>query len=279
MSTVLLTGTSSGFGLLASLQFARQGHTVFASMRTIDKAKPLLTVAEDEGLDLRVVQLDVTDDSSVDTAIATVLESAGALDILVNNAGMEVKGPIEEIDHDEAMRQFDTNVFGVLRVVRGVIPHMRANGAGVIVNVGSIAGLVARPFAGLYAASKHALEAITESLHYELAPFGIRVHVIEPGQFQTEFGDNAVIARRFTSESPYAKASAAFDVAIRTIAPDGSPADPGAVAETIVQVAFDESAPLRTLVGSDAELIMSVRTAGDFEHFEQTMRGALNWWD
>ncbi len=279
MSTVLITGCSTGFGKLAALSFARQGHTVFASMRNLDKAGPLQDAADAEGLKIAVVQLDVDDAASVERAVSEVVAEAGAIDIVVNNAGVEVRGPIEQVSDAEARRQFDTNVFGLLAVVRAVLPAMRERGAGVIVNVGSIGGLVSVPFGGLYTASKHAVEAITEALHYEVRPFGVRVAVIEPGGFATDFGANAIEAGAFTAASPYRASADRFAVALGTLAPDGGPGDPQLVADTIVRVATDADAPLRTLVGSDAELIMSVRTTTDFEGFEQAMRGTLDWWD
>jgi NAD(P)-dependent dehydrogenase (short-subunit alcohol dehydrogenase family) len=156
---------------------------------------------------------------------------------------------------------------------------MRAQRSGVIVNVGSIAGLVARPFAGLYAATKHAVEAISESLHFELSQFGIRVAVVEPGQFETELATNAITARRFTDDSPYRDAAEKLDNALRRLTPEGRPAPPEVVADAIVAIAEDDNATLRHQIGSDAELIWSVRTAGDFEHYERTMRQALDWWD
>jgi NAD(P)-dependent dehydrogenase (short-subunit alcohol dehydrogenase family) len=277
MAVVLITGCSSGFGRRASLSFARQGHTVFATVRAPERAEDLVEIATSEDLDLHVVRLDVRDVESVEAAVDEVLERAGRIDVCVNNAGIELRGPIEECADDEVLQQFDTNVFGVLRVVRAVLPSMRGQGSGVIVNVSSIAGLVARPFAGMYAASKHALEAITESLHFEVAPFGIRVHAVEPGQFETDLGANAITAARYTDASPYREAADALDVAIRRLAPDGKPAPADIVADAIVEVALDADAPLRRLVGDDAELIWSVRTSGDFEHFEQTMRAALDW--
>jgi NAD(P)-dependent dehydrogenase (short-subunit alcohol dehydrogenase family) len=142
----------------------------------------------------------------------------------------------------------------------------------------SIAGLVARPYGGLYSASKHAVEAITESLHYEVAQYGIRVAAVEPGQFETELLSNAITAAAFATDSTYRAAADEFDVALRRLAPDGKPAPPEVVADAVVAIAEDDDAGLRHLVGADAELIMSVRTAGDFEHFEQTMRSALDWW-
>jgi NAD(P)-dependent dehydrogenase (short-subunit alcohol dehydrogenase family) len=239
----------------------------------------LQDVATDEGLDLHVIRLDVRDADSVDGAVAEVVERAGRIDVCVNNAGVELRGPIEECSDDEMLVQFDTNVFGLVRVVRAVIPVMREQGGGVIVNVGSVAGLVSRPFAGMYAASKHAVEAITEALHFECGLWGIRLAVVEPGQFETELANNALVAARFDANSPYKEVSDRFDVALRTLAPDGKPAPPEVVADAIVAVAEDENATLRHLVGADAELIWSVRRAGDFEEYEQTMRSALNFWD
>src|SRR4051812_2381399 len=213
MSSVLITGCNSGFGLHASLTFARQGHDVFATVRNLDRAKPLQDAAEAEGLELHVLRLDVRDGESVDAAVNEVVERAGRIDVCVNNAGIELRGPIEECSDDEVLVQFDTNVFGLLRVVRAVLPVMRAQHAGVIVNVGSLAGLVARPYGGLYSATKHAVEAISEALHFECAEFGVRVAVLEPGQFETELSNNAVVAACFTDDSVYRGASDRFDEA------------------------------------------------------------------
>jgi len=279
MSTVLITGCSSGFGKLAALTFARQGHTVFATMRNPDKAGPLNDAAAAEGLKITVVALDVEEPASIERAVAEVRADAGTIDIVVNNAGVEVRGPIEQVSDTEARRQFDTNVFGLLSVARAVLPAMRERGSGVIVNVSSIAGLVSVPFAGLYAASKHAVEAITEALHYEVGPFGVRVAVIEPGAFTTEFGANAIDAVAFDASSPYRDSADRFQAGLGTLSPEGDPADPQLVADAIVRVATDPDAPLRTVVGDDAELIMAVRTTTDFEGFEQTMRTTLNWQD
>jgi NAD(P)-dependent dehydrogenase (short-subunit alcohol dehydrogenase family) len=279
MSVVLITGCNSGFGLHASLTFARQGHDVFATVRNLDRAAPLHDAAKAENLELHVLRLDVRDADSVDGAVAEVMERAGRIDVCVNNAGLELRGPIEECSDDEVLVQFDTNVFGLLRVVRAVLPVMRAQGSGVIVNMGSLAGLVARPFGGLYSATKHAVEAITESLHFECAPFGIRVAVLEPGQFETELLNNAITATRFTDDSIYREASDRFDEALQRLAPDGRRAPPEVVAETIVAVAEDDDAALRHLIGADADLVWSVRNGSTFEQYEQTVRQALDWWE
>jgi NAD(P)-dependent dehydrogenase (short-subunit alcohol dehydrogenase family) len=279
MSVVLITGCNSGFGLHASLTFARQGHDVFATVRNLDRAAPLRDAAKAEDLELHVLRLDVRDADSVDGAVAEVLERAGRIDVCVNNAGLELRGPIEECSDDEVLVQFDTNVFGLLRVVRAVLPVMRAQGSGVIVNVGSLAGLVARPFGGLYSATKHAVEAISEALHFECAPFGIRVAVLEPGQFETALLNNAITAAQFTDDSIYKEASDRLDEALQRLTPDGHRAPPEVVAETIVAVAEDDDAGLRHLVGADADLVWSVRNGSTFEQYEQTIRQALDWWE
>lgn len=277
MAVVLITGCSSGFGYHAALTFARQGHETYATVRTLAKARPLLDAAAAEDLDLEVLHLDVRDGDSVDGAVGSVLERAGAIDVCVNNAGIELRGPVEECADDEVLVQFDTNVFGVLRVIRAVLPSMRERGTGVIVNVGSIAGLVARPFGGLYSATKHALEAVTEALHFELRPFGIRVAIVEPGQFETDLLANAIVASRFDESSPYWSTALHFDEALARLSLDGRPAPPEVVADAIVAVAEDDDARLRHPVGADAELIWSVRRGGDFEAYEETMRAALDW--
>jgi NAD(P)-dependent dehydrogenase (short-subunit alcohol dehydrogenase family) len=279
MSVVLITGCNSGFGLHASLTFARQGHDVFATVRNLDRATPLLDAAKSEDLDLHVLRLDVRDADSVEGAVAEVMERAGRIDVCVNNAGLELRGPIEECSDDEALVQFDTNVFGLLRVVRTVLPVMRAQGSGVIVNVGSLAGLVARPFGGLYSATKHAVEAISEALHFECAPYGIRVAVVEPGQFETELLNNAITATQFTNDSIYKAASDRFDEALERLSPDGLRAPPEVVAELIVAIAEDDDAGLRHLIGADADLVWSVRNGSTFEQYEQTIRSALDWWE
>ena len=279
MSVVLITGCNSGFGFHASLTFARQGHDVFATVRNLDRAEPLRDAAKAEDLELHVLRLDVRDADSVDTAVAEVVERAGRIDVCVNNAGLELRGPIEECSDDEVLVQFDTNVFGLLRVVRTVLPVMRNQRSGVIVNVGSLAGLVARPFGGLYSATKHAVEAITEALHFECAPFGIRVAVLEPGQFETELLNNAITAAQFTDDSIYKEASDRFDQALQRLTPDGHRAPPEVVAETIVAVAEDDDAGLRHIVGADADLVWSVRNGSTFEQYEQTQRQALDLWE
>ncbi len=274
MATILITGSNSGFGRLAVFTLARQGHQVVATMRTVSKGDDLRRLAEGEGLDIEIRQLDVTDPDSVEAAIA----DPANIDVLVNNAGFEVQGAIEQIDDVLMQRQLETNVMGPLRTMRAVLPAWSERGSGVIVNVSSIAGRVAPPYSGAYAASKHALEALTESLHFEVSHLGIRVHLIEPGRFPTNFSDNIVFPPAWEG-SPHEDRALIFRDSLTSLDGDGTPADPQLVADSIVRAATDPSTPFRTLVGGDAELIDATKTSMSFEDFETTMRAALDWHD
>ena len=196
--SVLITGTSSGFGRLTALHLARQGATVIASMRNLDggarpEAQELLQMAEDENLALSVVDIDVTDDALVASGVAEAEAIAGgALDVLVNNAGIGMAGPIEINDMDAVKLIYDTNVFGYHRMARAVLPKMRANGEGQIFNVSSQLGRILLPNIGLYCGTKFAVEAMFETQAYELAPFGVEVTIIQPGGYPTKIWDNGV---------------------------------------------------------------------------------------
>jgi NAD(P)-dependent dehydrogenase (short-subunit alcohol dehydrogenase family) len=203
--TVLVTGSSSGFGRATAERFASRGWRVFASMRDPARGEPLRQRAAAKGWQLDTPALDVSRDDSVQAAVADILrETGGRLDVLVNNAGYYAYGPLEETTPDELRAQLETNVVGVHRVTRAVLPAMRARREGAVVTVGSISGLVALPVVGPYHASKWALEGMIEAWRLELAPFGIRVALIEPGAFATGLHVNERLAAGFTAESPYA---------------------------------------------------------------------------
>jgi NAD(P)-dependent dehydrogenase (short-subunit alcohol dehydrogenase family) len=279
MSVVLITGCSTGFGKLAAVEFARRGDTVFASMRNTSKSGSLLDAAKAAGVSVEVIVLDVNDRASVDAAVADVARRAGRIDVLVNNAGIGTHGPVEDYDDDEVARIFETNVFGLVRVVRAVAPRMRAQGSGTIINLGSITGVVAAPFGGIYAASKHAVEALSDALHYELHPFGVRVVLVEPGGFDTGFSGNVAPARRFTEGSAYIDLDRRFSEAGTRLPGSGQRADASVVANVIVDAAHAESPKRRYLVGQDAELIGSLHKQMSDEDFEKAMRTTLDFWD
>lgn len=209
---ILVTGASSGIGLAVARRFASRGWRVFASMRRPEKGEALLAEARAAGWALDVPTLDVTDDASVAGAVSGLLAATGGrLDVVLNNAGYYVYGPLEETTPDELRAQLETNLIGVHRVTRAVLPALRAQGRGRILVIGSVSGLVALPAIGPYQASKWAIEAWTETLRYEVSPWGIRVALIEPGPFQTALHDNEVRAGAAGSpDSPYAGLLAAY---------------------------------------------------------------------
>ena len=279
MSVVLITGSSTGFGKLAALEFARRGDDVFASMRNTAKAAALTGEAEAANLTVNIVALDVADRSSVDAAVAGVLKDAGRIDVLVNNAGIGIHGPVEECDDDEIQAVLETNVLGIIRAARAVAPHMRAQRSGTIINVSSLAGKVAAPFGGVYSASKHAVEALSDSLYYELHPFGVRVVVVEPGGFETEFGANRILARRFNEGSPYATFEQRFNAAASRLPGAGERESAQKVADVIVEAARSDAPKRRYLVGQDAETIGGLAKQLSDEDFEKAMRTVLDFWD
>ncbi len=190
MKNVIITGCSSGFGYLTTLLLARKGYKIWATMRNAQttnalKKEELLAIAKDDNLNISVIELDVTEDASVTDAIRTVLREDNKIDYLVNNAGYMFVGITEAYSIVQAKDQFETNFFGILRMVKAVAPHMRKRKEGLIVNVTSIAGRLIFPYFGIYCASKHAVEAYSQALRYELAPWGIEVSLVEPGPFGT----------------------------------------------------------------------------------------------
>src|SRR5260370_30127657 len=197
--TILVTGSTSGFGRLTVETLARQGYRVFAGMRAAagknaPAAEALRMLAQREALALQIVEIDITDDASVERAIAVMIETTGRLDVVVYNAGVSYSGPLEAFTLERVRQQFEINVFSVLRVHRAVLPQMREQGRGLLLQIGSIAGRLGMPFLVLYGATKFALEGLTESYRYELAPFGIDAAIIEPGTYPTTISANRQVA-------------------------------------------------------------------------------------
>ena len=268
MAVVLITGCSSGFGMLAAVEFARRGDTVFATMRNLEKSGPLQAAAEKPGLSLEILQLDVTDLASVQRAVAGVLARAGRIDVLVNNAGIGVVAASEDFDDDEIQKVFDTNLFGAIRLIRAVLPGMRAQRSGRIVNVGSMSGVVPSQFRGIYSATKSGLASITESLFYELHPFGIHACVIEPGFFETAIDANRLQTRR-QATSAYAPLLEKYEPAGSRVPAGSKRVDPAPVVEAIVQAATGDDPRRRYVVGKDAEALADLRKRLPDEEFGQ----------
>ncbi|HEX7753531.1 MAG TPA: SDR family oxidoreductase [Novosphingobium sp.] len=218
----LITGSSSGFGRLGALYYARLGGRVFATMRNLPRpeAEDLRRIARDEDLDLHILALDVRSDEQVAKAVADAERiNGGPLDVLVNNAGVVIGGPVELHDMAAAELSFDTNVFGPQRLIRAVLPGMRTRKSGVIVNVSSQQGRVVMPGGGLYAPTKFALEALSEQLAYELVPHGIEVVIIEPGGYGTSVGANRARYNAEVLARADAPRKAAYPELVRAMAP------------------------------------------------------------
>jgi NAD(P)-dependent dehydrogenase (short-subunit alcohol dehydrogenase family) len=265
---VLITGSNSGFGLLAAETFARAGHTVHASLRNRGKGAALEALKA-QGLPVHLVTLDVTDEASAKVAVAEA-SAAAPIDVLVNNAGFEVSGAVEHLSDASLKRQFDTNVLGVVRMVRHVVPAMRERRSGTIINVSSVAGLIAAPFTGAYSASKHAVEAFSEAMWFELRPFDVRVVLIEPGGFQTNFGDNVIVEPSWDERSPYRSVAERFSKAMEGFRA-GPPQNPQEVADLIVAAATAEDPKLRYLAGDDARMLGPLYKSMEFEAFVSVM--------
>ena len=207
--TVLITGATDGLGKAAAILLAERGYCVYAAGRSAEKRAQLDQLAQTKNLPLHSLELHVTSDHSVRVAVERILAEAGRIDVLINNAGLGYMAVVEELKMEDMRNQFETNVFGVLRVTQAVLPHMRERRSGRILMMSSVAGLVSPPTYGAYSASKHALEGLSNSLRLELYPFNIEVILIEPGYIVTNFQQTATeLAKPYvdaSKSSPYAK--------------------------------------------------------------------------
>jgi NAD(P)-dependent dehydrogenase (short-subunit alcohol dehydrogenase family) len=258
--TILVTGSNSGFGRLMVETLARRGYSVFAGMRDVagknaPAAEALRQLAEREQLVLHIVELDVTDDASVEQAIEAILGTTGRLDVVVNNAGVSYSGPLEAFTLEQVRQQFETNVFSVVRVNRAALPHMRTQGSGLLLQIGSIAGRLALPFLGLYGATKFALEGLTESYRDELAPFGIDAAIIEPGTYPTTISANRQVAADVERFALYQAGMEAFMALFYAENRSATPPDPQEVADAVARVIALPAGkrPLHTVVATAAQ--------------------------
>src|SRR6266550_7787743 len=258
--TMLVTGSTSGFGRLTVETLARQGYIVFAGMRAVagknaPAAEDLRALAQREQLALHIVEIDITDDASVEQAIESLVGITGRLDVVANNAGIAYSGPLEAFTLEQVQQQFDTNVFGVLRVSRAALPYMRRQGSGLLLQIGSIAGRLALPFQGLYAATKFALEALTEAYRDELAPFGIDAAILEPGTYPTPIAAKHQIAADTERAALYQAAMDAFTTPFFAENRSATPPDPQEVADAVARVIAQPAGerPLHTVVAPLAQ--------------------------
>jgi NAD(P)-dependent dehydrogenase (short-subunit alcohol dehydrogenase family) len=267
---ILITGCSSGIGRATALEAASRGHRVFASARDPGSLAPLA----ERGIE--ALRLDVTGPESIRAAVGAVLGQAGRLDALVNNAGYAQYGAAEDVVPEEWRREFDVNLFGAIEVIRAVLPSMREARRGTIVNVSSVAGKIAIPFASPYCASKHALEAVSDALRLEVAPFGVRVVVIEAGPITTRFAERARagVDRMLKSAGPYSVFYKNAERAMETDFQAGS-LPPEAVARVIVRAIESDKPRIRYRITRMARILIPLRTLLPDRLFDRRMKAAL----
>jgi NAD(P)-dependent dehydrogenase (short-subunit alcohol dehydrogenase family) len=278
---VVVTGSSSGIGFETSLLLAKKGFVTYATMRNLAKSNKIIELKQKEDLPLEVLKLDVTDDKSVKEAIEKVANEQGRIDVLVNNAGYGLLGPLEELSIQEFKEQFEINVFGVIRVTQSVLPIMRKQQNGTIVNISSIAGRIGFPLTPAYVSSKFALEGLSESMAYELEQFRIKVILVEPGVIKTNFDNNLKIGKSVCTttndhNSPYADITEKRIAAFKPRFENGS--SPIEVAKVILNaiISRDVLPELRYLVGNDAFKLMKIRKSKSDKEFRRlVMEGVL----
>ena len=256
----LVTGSSSGIGFETSLMLARAGFNTYASMRNLEKSTNITEIARKENLPLQVVQLDVNNDGSVKDAIVKILKADQRIDVLINNAGYGLFGSVEDTSIEEIKAQFETNFFGVVRVTQQVLPLMRRQNSGTIVNVSSVGGRIGLPALSAYHSTKFAVEGLSESIAFELEPFGIRVVIIEPGVIRTNILNSSSSAKKaLDPKSPYFSLSQKLNDNFKSMMESELSSPPEEVAKVILQAVTSENPQLRYSVGDDAANLIHAR--------------------
>ncbi|SEW49626.1 SDR family oxidoreductase [Chitinophaga arvensicola] len=258
--TILITGSSSGIGKATAIFFAEQGWHVIATMRTPENETELNTFKN-----VWVTKLDVSDPAGIQHTVEESIHRFGKIDVLVNNAGYGAYGPLEVFDRESILRQFNTNVIGLLDVSRAVIPHFRANKGGVIINVSSMGGRFAFPFGTLYHGTKFAVEGISESLNFELATFGGKVKIIEPGATATDFAGRSFDFKNDTTIAAYQGLMTTLTKMMDNLGSMSVPAR--VVAEKIYEAATDDTDQLRYPATPDAQALLGKRSKEDDNTF------------
>ncbi len=262
MECVLITGGTEGLGKALALLLAAEGYRVFAGGRNAAKRAALDAEAQQRKLPLRSLEMDVTDDASVDRAIGIIHEEAGPVDILVNNAGIALAAVIEEITIEDFRKQFETNFFGMVRVTQRVLPEMRERRRGRVINMSSVAGRMSSPVLGPYSSSKHAVEAMSDSLRLELLPFGVHVILIEPGYIKSDMERAAgELSSKYilgAQKSPYGAVYSGFQRGWGNMTKD-SKAKPEDCARIILGAIRANPPKARYTVTREAKMVMAMR--------------------
>jgi NAD(P)-dependent dehydrogenase (short-subunit alcohol dehydrogenase family) len=267
----VVTGSSSGIGYETALILARNGFKTYATMRNIEKGVSLNSIAEKENLFIKIVQLDVTDQSSVKNAVETIHDESGKIDVLINNAGYGLVGALEDVSMEEIKSQFETNFYGLIRVTQAVLPIMRNQGSGKIVNISSGAGRFGFPTGSIYVSTKFAVEGLSESLAYEVEPFGIKIILVEPGVIKTNFFNASNTTKKsLNPNSPYFKMYQNMGSGFSKMIENGS--TPDIVAKTVLEAISNDMPKLRYLSGNDVKQLLEGKTNMSDEDFFSMMK-------
>jgi len=269
----IVTGTSSGIGFETVLALAKEGYFTYATMRNTTKSGKIKEIAQKENLKINILELDVDDENSVKDAIAYVLDQKQRIDILVNNAGWGLWGCVEDVSVDEFKEQFETNFFSIIRLIQEVAPTMRKQGSGTIVNVSSVVGRIGFPASPAYISSKFALEGLSESLRFELAPFGVNVIIIEPGVIKTNFMKNMKMAKKSELDTVYKGITTKVVSGVKMMAEMGT--SPKEVSNTIVTAIKDKNPLPRYVVGNDASMFLEAKKSKTDIEFENYLKKEL----
>ncbi len=268
----LITGCSSGIGYETSILLAKNGFRTYATMRNTDKGDKLKEIAERENLDLKIIKLDVTDDYSIQNAIKEIVQETNRIDVLVNNAGNNIAGAVEDLSIEEFKEQFETNFFGLIRVTKVVLPIMRKQNNGIIVNLSSIVGKMAIPLNSAYVSSKFAIEGFSESIRYEVEDFGIKVILIEPGVIKSNFYENIKMSKNslMDPKSAYQPITQKIFEAFLPMLEYAFPTK--IVADVILEAVNSDNPNIRYAVGDDAKSIIEARKKLSDKEFENWVK-------
>ena len=269
----LVTGSSSGIGFETSLALARNGFHTFATMRDLGKDEKIKQIIEKEDLSIEILELDVDSEESVNRAIKTVSEKKGRIDVLVNNAGYGMWGTVEDVSIDEFKKQFETNFFSIIRLIQKVAPIMRKQNSGNIVNISSVAGRIGFPVSPAYISSKFALEGLSESLRFELMPFGINVIIIEPGVIKTNFFDSMKMSEKSQQDSTYKEITDKVISGVKMMAEMGT--HPKEVANVVIKTLGEEKPLPRYVIGNDAMMFLEAKKMKTDIEFENYLKKEL----
>ena len=271
--TVLVTGCSSGIGLATCHVLSRNNFMTYGTVRNLSKAKKIQDLMNRENLSLKILRLDVNDNQSIKLAIKKILNDTGRIDVLINNAGYGMFGPIEEITIQEIKKQFETNFFGAIRLIKAIVPIMRKQGNGTIVNISSMVGRFAVPLNSAYVSSKFAVEGLSESISFELEEFGIRVIVIEPGVVKSDFFHKLKV-KGMNLESPYHELMERrvnfLDKAMKN-----SLTSSYDVADTILDALNSKDPKFRYVIGNDATNSLRMRNSLSDREFMEWIRAGI----